>query len=129
MLRKHSFVVMIFFLSNALLFSENFQYKISEPTTIEIICDNLIEINNLLNVSRSLEEYQNFINNLDNIFLFYMKTIINSQEEIDLAFIEIVNDKINELNIPSFIIDYFESIMLEENNFKDCYICIKFIII
>jgi hypothetical protein len=67
----------------------------------------LVEINNLLNISRSLDEYQNFINELDSIFIIYINAITNSQEELDLTFMKILNDKINELNIPRFIIDYF----------------------
>lgn len=67
----------------------------------------MVEINNLLNISRSLDEYQNFINELDSIFIIYINAITNSQEELDLTFMKILNDKINELNIPRFIIDYF----------------------
>ena len=123
---KKQFLIMVFFLLklNTLLFSEHFQYEISEPIIVDIICDNLVEINDLINISRSYDEYRNFTNELDNIFLFYISEIINYQKELDLAFTEILNNKINQLNIPKFIVEYFEGIMLRENNFKDYLIII-----
>jgi hypothetical protein len=116
---------MILLFLNFSLFSEEFEFKILEHKTIEIICDNILEINTLISNLRLDEQYQDFDDGLHTIFEIYVSELFDYDREIDLNKIKKLNKIIDELIIPDIMTHSFESIMLEKNNFRD-YLIITF---